>query len=172
LASSSSSSATCNISSNRKVGPKAFSTAAYVSNSHKFVTGIRPFFATDGGPAIGVTATSSSSIHTNANDAIFGNNCSSSSDSDIIRRSMATSNRKVIDAKNAKRLKIQQKKKKNTNASKVRFDQGVNQCTTFLRFGIIAMGRSDGRNRHELSIARFILSPTSHHSLTGSDPSK
>lgn len=116
--SSSSSSATCNISSNRKVGPKAFSTAAYVSNSHKVVTGIRPFFATDGGPAIGVTATSSSSIHTNANDAIFGNNCSSSSSSDIIRRSMATSNRKVIDAKNAKRLKIQQKKKKNTNASK------------------------------------------------------
>jgi len=31
---------------------------------------------------------------------------------------MATSNRKVIDAKNAKRLKIQQKKKKNANASK------------------------------------------------------
>lgn len=34
--------------------------------------------------------------------------------SDIIRRSMAI-NRKVIDAKNARRLKIQQKKKKNAN---------------------------------------------------------
>lgn len=33
-------------------------------------------------------------------------------------RSMGTSNRKVIDAKNAKRLRIQQKKKKNANAPK------------------------------------------------------
>ena len=33
---------------------------------------------------------------------------------------MATSNRKAIDAKNAKRLKIQQKKKKNPGANKVR----------------------------------------------------
>jgi len=38
--------------------------------------------------------------------------------SSIVRRTMGTSNRKVIDAKNAKRLKIQQKKKKNTNAKK------------------------------------------------------
>ena len=123
---SASSSATCN-SSSSKAGPKAFSTAAYSnsnSNSNKVVTGIRPFFANDGVSTIAGTAISSASIHTNANDAIFANNNSStstSSSSDIIRRSMATSNRKVIDAKNAKRLKIQQKKKKNTNASKVRF---------------------------------------------------
>lgn len=40
--------------------------------------------------------------------------------SDDSQRTMAT-NRKVIDAKNAKRLKIQQKKKKNTTTNKVRF---------------------------------------------------
>jgi len=119
---SASSSTTCSTSS--KAGPKAFSTAAY-GNSNKVVTGIRPFFANDGVSTIAGTATSSASIHTNANDAIFANNNSStstSSSSDIIRRSMATSNRKVIDAKNAKRLKIQQKKKKNTNASKAASD--------------------------------------------------
>jgi len=48
-----------------------------------------------------------SSINTNSSSSI-GNN------SDIVRRSMAI-NRKVIDAKNARRLKIQQKKKKNAN---------------------------------------------------------
>jgi hypothetical protein len=40
--------------------------------------------------------------------------------SDASQRTMAT-NRKVIDAKNAKRLKIQQKKKKNITTNKVRF---------------------------------------------------
>jgi hypothetical protein len=109
----SSSSTGCNSS---KAGPKAFSMAAYGSN--KVVTGIRPFLTTT---TVSASAASSSPIHTNANDAIFENSSSSNS---IIRRSMATSNRKVIDAKNAKRLKIQQKKKKNTNVSKVRFGFG------------------------------------------------
>ena len=40
---------------------------------------------------------------------------------------MGTSNRKVIDAKNAKRLKIQQKKKKNTNVKKVCFGLVINE---------------------------------------------
>ncbi|VEU34723.1 unnamed protein product [Pseudo-nitzschia multistriata] len=47
--------------------------------------------------------------------AAFGANTTDNNDwTTTIRRSMAT-NRKVIDAKNARRLKIQQKKKKNAN---------------------------------------------------------
>uniref|UniRef100_A0A7S4AIP4 Uncharacterized protein n=1 Tax=Pseudo-nitzschia australis TaxID=44445 RepID=A0A7S4AIP4_9STRA len=63
-----------------------------------------------------------SSINTNSSSSI-GNN------SDIVRRSMAI-NRKVIDAKNARRLKIQQKKKKNAN--KVRAFCAVLPCRAVL----------------------------------------
>lgn len=75
--------------SSSSTAPKAFSTTASLSS-----------------PTMSTPLT-----QTNSNQSIIDNN-------DIVRRSMGTSNRKVIDAKNAKRLKIQQKKKKNTNASK------------------------------------------------------
>mmetsp|Transcript_28893 Transcript_28893/g.78283 ORF Transcript_28893/g.78283 Transcript_28893/m.78283 type:complete len:303 (+) Transcript_28893:383-1291(+) len=68
------------------------------------------------------TSTSFPSIATITNETtgltILGsksNNCNNIQGiNDFVRRSMAT-NRKVIDAKNARRLKIQQKKKKNAN---------------------------------------------------------
>jgi len=101
-----------------KAGRNAFSTAAYGNkgiNSHLF-------FATNAITRTATaTTTSLSPIHTNTNNTIFYNYSSSNNNNNngnVIRRSMATSNRKIIDAKNARRLKIQQKKKKNLNANK------------------------------------------------------
>eukprot|EP00531_Pseudo-nitzschia_arenysensis_P004662 CAMPEP_0116135982 /NCGR_PEP_ID=MMETSP0329-20121206/11479_1 /TAXON_ID=697910 /ORGANISM="Pseudo-nitzschia arenysensis, Strain B593" /LENGTH=278 /DNA_ID=CAMNT_0003630815 /DNA_START=365 /DNA_END=1201 /DNA_ORIENTATION=- len=63
------------------------------------------------------TSLSPQSMTTHTNSYILSN-VGDKNTSSIVRRTMGTSNRKVIDAKNAKRLKIQQKKKKNTNAKK------------------------------------------------------
>ncbi len=92
-------------SSQSKVAPKAFSTIAHAHSSNSIIS----TFSTPLSPQLMPTSNNSSILST-VND----NNASS-----IVRRTMGTSNRKVIDAKNAKRLKIQQKKKKNTNAKKV-----------------------------------------------------
>eukprot|EP00536_Pseudo-nitzschia_multiseries_P004816 jgi/Psemu1/323630/estExt_fgenesh1_pg.C_840003 len=53
-------------------------------------------------------------VATNNNATMLALSNNSTNSNDFVRRSMAT-NRKVIDAKNARRLKIQQKKKKNAN---------------------------------------------------------
>jgi len=81
-------------------------------------------------------------------------NAFSSNNSNYIRRSMATSNRKVIDAKNARRLKIQQKKKKNsnTNNNKVRLFLFIIMSIISI-IVIIHMYRAI-RNYHSTAVAR------------------
>eukprot|EP00533_Pseudo-nitzschia_delicatissima_P012262 CAMPEP_0197266762 /NCGR_PEP_ID=MMETSP1432-20130617/3192_1 /TAXON_ID=44447 /ORGANISM="Pseudo-nitzschia delicatissima, Strain UNC1205" /LENGTH=325 /DNA_ID=CAMNT_0042731655 /DNA_START=155 /DNA_END=1132 /DNA_ORIENTATION=+ len=92
-------------SSYGKAAPKAFSTVACGSNALTSASS---------------TALSPQSIPASSNNLILSTVSSSNNNTScVIRRTMGTSNRKVIDAKNAKRLKIQQKKKKNTNVKKV-----------------------------------------------------
>ena len=105
-----------------KCGPKSFSKAAYGGS--------------DAMIAVSATTSSSSPLvqtTTNANTNVDNMNNRNS----IVHRSMATSNRKVIDAKNAKRLKIQQKKKKNsTNANVGKVRVCVRACVSVFFGGV------------------------------------